>query len=204
RPESNPERDVISQSVLSSSFADFVGKIGKKNVGFLAVLWHLVWLSNATRFLAGKPTHATYPILPRSATAIRDRFHGTHVSDLRADLQWLGAVTTPSLHHRGHLLRRQRRQGPLGSLPSLLQRRGLGSRYPQHVLGPVRRQNPFSHGHSPVCRRRHLVSQAWADHLWRRHAPRSAHLQQGQTTRQLGTRLGRLEHPHCPSLLGPH
>src|SRR3954470_17073798 len=82
-----------------------------------------------------KPTHGTYLLVPRPATALRPRLHRPDLRDLRGDRRRLGPLPAAPLHHRGHLLRRPRRPRPPVAIPSLLQPRRLGHRYLLPVPG---------------------------------------------------------------------
>src|SRR3954464_8524055 len=82
-----------------------------------------------------EPTHGTYTLVRRPATALLPRLHRTHLPDLLLDRHRVAPLPSPPLHHRGHLLLRPRRHRPLVPLPSLLQPRRLGPRHPHHVPG---------------------------------------------------------------------
>ena len=151
-----------------------------------------------------KPTHGTYTLVRRPATALLPGLHRPHLPDLLADRHRLDPLPSPPLHHRGHLLLRPGRHRPLVPLPSLLQPRRLGPRYLLHVPRQARRHHPRPGGHSPLGRRRHPLPQARPDPLRRRHALRPADLQPRQIPGQLGTRLGRPLPDHRPPVLGPH
>src|SRR3954453_21299785 len=79
-----------------------------------------------------KPTHGTYTLVRRPATALLPGLHRTHPSDLLAHRHRLDPLASPSLYHRGHLLLRPGRDRSLVPVPSLLQPRRLGPRYPLH------------------------------------------------------------------------
>src|SRR6516165_10319461 len=112
-----------------------------------------------------EPTHGTYLLIPRPATALRPDLHRAHLPDLRRDRRRLGPLPAPPLHHRGHLLRRERRPRPLVAVPSLLQPCRLGHRYLLPVLGRAGPDHPRPRRHPPLGRRCHPLSQARLDPL---------------------------------------
>src|SRR3954454_11608837 len=89
-----------------------------------------------------KPTHGTYTLVRRPATALRPRLHRPHLPDLLADRHGVDPLPSPPLHHRGHLLLRPGRHRPLVPVPSLLQSRRLVRRYLLHVPRQARRYDP--------------------------------------------------------------
>src|SRR4051812_27581597 len=89
-----------------------------------------------------KPTHGTYTLVPRPATALLTGLHRSHLPDLLVDRHRLAPLASPPLHHRGHLLLRPGRHRPLVPLPSLLQPRRLGPRYLLDVPRQARGHDP--------------------------------------------------------------
>src|SRR5262249_50736 len=113
---------------------------------------HLGWptsKSHPTR----KPTHGTYLLIPRLATALPPDLPRAHLPDVRRDRRRLGPLAAAPLHHRGHLLRRPRRHRPLVAIPSLLQPCRLGHRYLLPVPGRAGRDDPRPRRHPDLGRR---------------------------------------------------
>src|SRR6266849_7296046 len=107
-------------------------------------MWTLTPTKNAQ---ARKPTYGTYSVFPHSATPLCSGLHGSHLPDLPPNRQRLDLVSTPPLCDGCHFFRRQRRQRPLVSIPSLLQPCRLGSRRPVHAPDEVGRARARSQGH---------------------------------------------------------
>src|SRR3954463_14923819 len=89
-----------------------------------------------------KPTHGTYTLVRRPATALLPGLHRTHPPDLLVDRHRLDPLPSPPLHHRGHLLLRPGRHRTLVPVPSLLQSRRLGPRQLLHVPRQARHHDP--------------------------------------------------------------
>src|SRR5512135_3573398 len=108
----------------------------KRHVGFLAISWLLVWVSGPRQGTkARKPTHGTYLVVRRPATAILPGLHRPHLPHLRRHRRRLGPLSAAPLHHRSHLLQPPRRPRAVVPVPSLLQPCRLGPRHPLAVPG---------------------------------------------------------------------
>ena len=169
---------------------------------FLGYLSGLARLDKAPR--TRKPTHGTYLLVPRPATAILPGLHLADLPDLRLDRLGLGPLSATPVHYRSYLLQRQCRQRALVAVPSLLQPCRLGHRHLLPLPGQVGHDDPRPGQHRLLGGRRHALSQARLDPLWGRHALRPAHLQSLEEVGQLGARLGRPLPHRRPSLLGTH
>src|SRR5438046_2796274 len=84
----------VAWGYLSSSFADLrEGYLSKRYVGFLAISWLPVLVTGPRQATpTRKPTHGTYLLVPRPATAVCSGLHRTHLPDLRRHRRRLGPL----------------------------------------------------------------------------------------------------------------